>query len=206
MLSQNDLSLPESSFGKVFWIQFIIPIQIADAVFDSCKPSFLSKIYCSSHFLLFGSHVLSHIPQIHEKEEEEMNEKNDNANCLNEEPLITADQVCVFVCAKQPFVCVLFLIMRKRKQRNTRHSSQDGASVLFVFYLPLFTQNAFLFTIIQFVGITLIFFRFFLFCWSADLRLQAWVYGVKRSIGWVKAQHCLQEKEWHIKINSKRHR
>ena len=33
--------------------------------------------------------------QIHEKEEEEMNEKNDNANCLNEEPLITADQVCV---------------------------------------------------------------------------------------------------------------
>ncbi|XP_056140744.1 fasciculation and elongation protein zeta-1 [Lampris incognitus] len=31
--------------------------------------------------------------EIHEKEEEEMNEKNDNANCLNEEPLITADQV-----------------------------------------------------------------------------------------------------------------
>ncbi|XP_020484940.1 fasciculation and elongation protein zeta-1 isoform X1 [Labrus bergylta] len=30
---------------------------------------------------------------IHEKEEEEMNEKNDNANCLSEEPLITADQV-----------------------------------------------------------------------------------------------------------------
>ncbi|KAJ4929738.1 hypothetical protein JOQ06_018759 [Pogonophryne albipinna] len=27
--------------------------------------------------------------EIHEKEEEEMNEKNDNANCLNEEPLIT---------------------------------------------------------------------------------------------------------------------
>lgn len=25
-----------------------------------------------------------------------MNEKNDNANCLNEEPLITADQVCVY--------------------------------------------------------------------------------------------------------------
>uniref|UniRef100_A0A673A9G4 Fasciculation and elongation protein zeta 1 (zygin I) n=1 Tax=Sphaeramia orbicularis TaxID=375764 RepID=A0A673A9G4_9TELE len=35
----------------------------------------------------------SHILQIHEKEEEEMNEKNDNANCLNDEPLITADQV-----------------------------------------------------------------------------------------------------------------
>ncbi|XP_071376275.1 fasciculation and elongation protein zeta-1-like [Centroberyx affinis] len=31
--------------------------------------------------------------EIHEKEEEEMNEKNDNANCLGEEPLITADQV-----------------------------------------------------------------------------------------------------------------
>ncbi|KAJ8398978.1 hypothetical protein AAFF_G00416450 [Aldrovandia affinis] len=31
--------------------------------------------------------------EIHEKEEEEMNEKNENANCLNEEPLITADQV-----------------------------------------------------------------------------------------------------------------
>uniref|UniRef100_A0A8C4DWV6 Fasciculation and elongation protein zeta 1 (zygin I) n=1 Tax=Dicentrarchus labrax TaxID=13489 RepID=A0A8C4DWV6_DICLA len=42
---------------------------------------------------LFGSYVSSHILQIHEKEEEEMNEKNDNANCLNEEPLITADQV-----------------------------------------------------------------------------------------------------------------
>ena len=26
-----------------------------------------------------------------------MNEKNDNANCLNEEPLITADQVCVLI-------------------------------------------------------------------------------------------------------------
>uniref|UniRef100_A0A667ZFX4 Fasciculation and elongation protein zeta 1 (zygin I) n=1 Tax=Myripristis murdjan TaxID=586833 RepID=A0A667ZFX4_9TELE len=35
----------------------------------------------------------SHTVQVHEKEEEEMNEKNDNANCLNEEPLITADQV-----------------------------------------------------------------------------------------------------------------
>lgn len=46
--------------------------------------------------LLPGSHVSSHILQIHEKEEEEMNEKNDNANCLNEEPLITADQVCVW--------------------------------------------------------------------------------------------------------------
>ncbi|XP_048873686.1 fasciculation and elongation protein zeta-1 isoform X1 [Brienomyrus brachyistius] len=31
--------------------------------------------------------------EIHEKEEEEMNEKNEMANCLNEEPLITADQV-----------------------------------------------------------------------------------------------------------------
>ncbi|XP_072303000.1 fasciculation and elongation protein zeta-1 isoform X2 [Eucyclogobius newberryi] len=31
--------------------------------------------------------------EIHEKEEEEMNEKNDNANCLSEEPLMSADQV-----------------------------------------------------------------------------------------------------------------
>uniref|UniRef100_A0A3P9LTB6 Fasciculation and elongation protein zeta 1 (zygin I) n=1 Tax=Oryzias latipes TaxID=8090 RepID=A0A3P9LTB6_ORYLA len=31
--------------------------------------------------------------EICEKDEEEMNEKNDNANCLNDEPLITADQV-----------------------------------------------------------------------------------------------------------------
>uniref|UniRef100_A0A3P8WPE2 Fasciculation and elongation protein zeta 1 (zygin I) n=1 Tax=Cynoglossus semilaevis TaxID=244447 RepID=A0A3P8WPE2_CYNSE len=31
--------------------------------------------------------------EIHEKEEEEMNEKNENVSCLNEEPLITADQV-----------------------------------------------------------------------------------------------------------------
>ncbi|XP_016416844.1 fasciculation and elongation protein zeta-1 isoform X2 [Sinocyclocheilus rhinocerous] len=31
--------------------------------------------------------------EIHEKEEDEMNEKNENANCLSEEPLITADQV-----------------------------------------------------------------------------------------------------------------
>ncbi|XP_067255354.1 fasciculation and elongation protein zeta-1 isoform X2 [Chanodichthys erythropterus] len=31
--------------------------------------------------------------EIHEKDEDEMNEKNENANCLSEEPLITADQV-----------------------------------------------------------------------------------------------------------------
>ncbi|XP_076876584.1 fasciculation and elongation protein zeta-1 isoform X2 [Brachyhypopomus gauderio] len=31
--------------------------------------------------------------EIHEKEEEEMNEKNENGNCLSEESLITADQV-----------------------------------------------------------------------------------------------------------------
>lgn len=43
------------------------------------------------------SSISSLILQIHEKEEEEMNEKNDNANCLNEEPLITADQVRVYV-------------------------------------------------------------------------------------------------------------
>lgn len=43
--------------------------------------------------LVISSHVSYHTVQIHEKEEEEMNEKNDNANCLKEEPLISADQV-----------------------------------------------------------------------------------------------------------------
>lgn len=47
-----------------------------------------------------------------------MNEKNDNASCLNEEPLITADQVFVFKI-KQQIVCVQLLIMRKKKQSVT---------------------------------------------------------------------------------------
>uniref|UniRef100_A0A8C5N2U9 Fasciculation and elongation protein zeta 1 n=1 Tax=Gouania willdenowi TaxID=441366 RepID=A0A8C5N2U9_GOUWI len=38
-------------------------------------------------------YLLCFFLQIHEKEEEEMNEKNDNANCLNEELLVSADQV-----------------------------------------------------------------------------------------------------------------
>ncbi|MEQ2257618.1 hypothetical protein ILYODFUR_036527, partial [Ilyodon furcidens] len=42
--------------------------------------------------LIFGAQFSPDL-QIHEKEEEEMNEKNENANCMNEEPLITADQV-----------------------------------------------------------------------------------------------------------------
>lgn len=33
--------------------------------------------------------------QIHEKEEDEMNEKNENASYVSEEPLVTADQVMV---------------------------------------------------------------------------------------------------------------
>lgn len=37
--------------------------------------------------------ISSKLLQIHEKEEQEMNEKNDNASCLSEEPLISADQV-----------------------------------------------------------------------------------------------------------------
>lgn len=40
-----------------------------------------------------GKHLVFLAFKIHEKEEDEMNEKNENANCLNEEPLITADQV-----------------------------------------------------------------------------------------------------------------
>ncbi|XP_026118885.1 fasciculation and elongation protein zeta-1-like isoform X1 [Carassius auratus] len=40
---------------------------------------------------LHGFHVL--VLKIHEKEEDEMNEKNENVSCLSEEPLISADQV-----------------------------------------------------------------------------------------------------------------
>lgn len=46
--------------------------------------------------------ISSKILQIHEKEEQEMNEKNDNASCLSEEPLISADQVlkAIFVMVR----------------------------------------------------------------------------------------------------------
>lgn len=44
---------------------------------------------CVFAFIEISSKML----QIHEKEEQEMNEKNDNASCLSEEPLISADQV-----------------------------------------------------------------------------------------------------------------
>lgn len=47
-----------------------------------------------------------------------MNEKNDNANCLNEEPLITADQVCVYnqtVC-----LCLVFKCRETEVRGNVR--------------------------------------------------------------------------------------
>lgn len=45
-----------------------------------------------------------------------MNEKNDNANCLNEEPLITADQVCVCVCVSdQTAVCLFFRVTKESR-------------------------------------------------------------------------------------------
>uniref|UniRef100_A0A3Q3VXG4 Uncharacterized protein n=1 Tax=Mola mola TaxID=94237 RepID=A0A3Q3VXG4_MOLML len=51
------------------------------------------RLQDEDHLFVSGLHVPFHVVQIHEKEEEEMNEKNDNVNCLKEEPLITADQV-----------------------------------------------------------------------------------------------------------------
>lgn len=51
---------------------------------------------CSS-CLIVPRQISSDILQIHEKEEQEMNEKNDNASCLSEEPLISADRVIKFI-------------------------------------------------------------------------------------------------------------
>lgn len=61
-----------------------------DALTDNYVPSSVSSWDDPNSEIINGN--LSD-QEIHEKEEEEMNEKNDNANCLNEEPLITADQV-----------------------------------------------------------------------------------------------------------------
>ncbi|XP_051971417.1 fasciculation and elongation protein zeta-1 [Xyrauchen texanus] len=61
-----------------------------DALTDSYIPSSASSWDDPTSETLNGN--LSD-QEIHEKEEEEMNEKNENANCLSEEPLITADQV-----------------------------------------------------------------------------------------------------------------
>ncbi|XP_026856336.1 fasciculation and elongation protein zeta-1 isoform X1 [Electrophorus electricus] len=61
-----------------------------DALTDNYMPSSVSSWDSSNSETLNGN--LSD-DEIHEKEEEEMNEKNENGNCLSEEPLITADQV-----------------------------------------------------------------------------------------------------------------
>lgn len=51
-----------------------------------------------------------------------MNEKNDNANCLNEEPLITADQVCVCVCVSdQTAVCLFFRVTKESRVLHKSH-------------------------------------------------------------------------------------
>ncbi|XP_035288074.1 fasciculation and elongation protein zeta-1 [Anguilla rostrata] len=61
-----------------------------DALTDNYLPSSGSSWDSPNSEVLNGN--LSD-QEIHEKEEEEMNERNENANCLNEEPLVTADQV-----------------------------------------------------------------------------------------------------------------
>lgn len=55
-----------------------------------------------------------HTFQIHERDEEEMNEKNDNVTCLNGESVITADQVCLYkqflvlILKKIEAVCIMY--------------------------------------------------------------------------------------------------
>uniref|UniRef100_A0AAR2IR18 Fasciculation and elongation protein zeta 1 (zygin I) n=1 Tax=Pygocentrus nattereri TaxID=42514 RepID=A0AAR2IR18_PYGNA len=61
-----------------------------DALTDNYMPSSVSSWDGPNSETLNGN--ISD-DEIHEKEEEEMNEKNENGNCLSEEPLITADQV-----------------------------------------------------------------------------------------------------------------
>lgn len=65
---------------------------------------------CSSCAFVFIE-ISSKILQIHEKEEQEMNEKNDNASCLSEEPLISADQVIkgIFLIIRLDMENVTFL-------------------------------------------------------------------------------------------------
>lgn len=59
-------------------------------VWDALTDNYISTWDSPNPEGLNGNHLDQ---EIHEKEEEEMNEKNDNANCLNDEPLISADQV-----------------------------------------------------------------------------------------------------------------
>uniref|UniRef100_A0A8C7QA19 Fasciculation and elongation protein zeta 1 (zygin I) n=1 Tax=Oncorhynchus mykiss TaxID=8022 RepID=A0A8C7QA19_ONCMY len=61
-----------------------------DALMDNYVPSSVSS-WDNPNSEGFNGNLSDQ--EIHEKEEEEMNEKNDNANCLSEEPLLTADQV-----------------------------------------------------------------------------------------------------------------
>lgn len=49
-----------------------------------------------------------------------MNEKNDNVNCLKEEPLITADQVSVF---KLNFILSMSCFDHEKKKQNATHIS-----------------------------------------------------------------------------------
>lgn len=61
-----------------------------DALTDNYMPSSVSSWDDPNSETLNGNYSDQ---EIHEKEEDEMNEKNENANCLSKEPLITADQV-----------------------------------------------------------------------------------------------------------------
>lgn len=64
-------------------------------VWDALTDNYLSSSVSSWDTNAEGSNGNLSDQEIHEKEEEEMNEKNENANCLplSDEPLITADQV-----------------------------------------------------------------------------------------------------------------
>lgn len=65
-------------------------ICVLHSVWDALTDNYISTWDSPNPEGLNGNHLDQ---EIHEKEEEEMNEKNDNANCLNDEPLISADQV-----------------------------------------------------------------------------------------------------------------
>lgn len=75
-----------------------------------------------------------------------MNEKNDNVNCLKEEPLITADQVSVFTL--NLILSMSFFDDEKKKKKSSSH---------FSFYLLRFKDHSFLIflTKILFVGLTI---------------------------------------------------
>ncbi|XP_029107160.1 fasciculation and elongation protein zeta-1 isoform X1 [Scleropages formosus] len=71
--------------------------------------------------------------EIHEKEEEEMNEKNDNMSCLSEEPLITADQCLVskseprYRCPAQVIEEIVEMMENSPDPGETEEEEEDEA-------------------------------------------------------------------------------